>query len=269
MSVSSSVHTLPLYLRDVSSCSRHTQDGVGVGVGSGVAVGMGLSVGVGTGVAVGAGVGVGTGVAVGTVVGVGAGSGVGVAVGKGVAVGVSVWVGVGVGTGVAVGAGAGVGVGAGVDVGGRGCVTSGVGKGAGVGFAAVAVGTGGAPTWQTGMSGTSLSASLRSLTGMAKLMPVITCPSSVPPIPLVLTPTTQPYSSINGPPLFPGFRDASVCRNPKSSRLAEIIPVVTAASRPNSDPRGKPMAMTVSPTRISSESPKASGLNLPLDSISI
>ena len=144
-----------------------------------------------------------------------------------------------------------------------------MGKGAGVGFAAIAVGTGGAPTWQTGIPGIPRRASLKSFTGMAKLMPVTTRPSFVSPTPAVLTPTTQPYSSSSGPPLFPGFRDASVCRKPRSSRFAEIIPLVTEGACPNSEPKGKPMAITPAPTRIASESPKASELKFVADSISI
>ena len=102
-----------------------------------------------------------------------------------------------------------------------------------------------------------------SFMGMAKLMLVTVLPSSVSVIPLVFIPTTQPNASSSGPPLLPGFSVASVCSNASSLRLAEIMPRVTVMSCPSSEPKGNPIAITSSPTRISSESPNPIGVNRP------
>ena len=81
----------------------------------------------------------------------------------------------------------------------------------------------------------------------------------------VFIPMTSPDGVINGPPLFPGFIVASVCirsdmyvfSSPSSNFmllfLALIIPDVTVLL--NSNPIGFPIAYTVSPTLILSESP--------------
>ncbi len=105
------------------------------------------------------------------------------------------------------------------------------------------------------------------LIGMAKAIP----DTALPPLVLstldVTTPVACPNIFSSGPPLLPGFSDASVCK--RSFRLAEMIPTLTVGSCPNELPRGKPMAITVSPTRILPESPIAMGVKDRLASISI
>ena len=51
-----------------------------------------------------------------------------------------------------------------------------------------------------------------SLMGMAKPMPVTGRPVSVLSTLAVITPMTFPLASSSGPPLFPGFSDATVCK---------------------------------------------------------
>ena len=50
------------------------------------------------------------------------------------------------------------------------------------------------------------------LMGMAKPMPVTGRPVSVLSTLAVITPMTLPLASSRGPPLLPGFSDASACR---------------------------------------------------------
>ena len=75
----------------------------------------------------------------------------------------------------------------------------------------------------------------------------------------VLIPTTLPFRSMRGPPLFPGLIAASVWRNPSKFTFsawmllffAEMTPTVTVCS----SPYGLPIATTHSPTSDLSESP--------------
>ena len=108
---------------------------------------------------------------------------------------------------------------------------------------------------------------LAELIGMANPMPAMGLPESSVSTLDTTTPATSPYIFKSGPPLFPGFKDASVCKRP--SRLAEMIPTLTVGSNPSDRPRGKPMAITSSPTRISSESPMAMGVKDSVASISM
>ena len=98
--------------------------------------------------------------------------------------------------------------------------------------------------------------------GIANPMPVMGLPASLVSILDTTTPTAWPNVSSSGPPLFPGLSDASVCS--RFSRLAEIIPTLTVGSRPRDWPKGKPMAITSSPTRILSESPMGDGWKTPI-----
>ena len=85
----------------------------------------------------------------------------------------------------------------------------------------------------------------------------------------VLIPTTSPFKLNSGPPEFPWLIDASVWIKSSylvkfiSLFLAEIIPEVTVPPKPN----GFPIAITQSPTRALSESPKTTGVNSSDDSI--
>ena len=105
------------------------------------------------------------------------------------------------------------------------------------------------------------------LMGMAKPMPATGLPELSVSTLDTTTPATWPNISSSGPPLFPGFSDASVCK--RLSRLAEMIPTLTVGSSPSDRPRGKPMAITSSPTRILSESPMAMGVKDGVASISM
>ena len=79
---------------------------------------------------------------------------------------------------------------------------------------------------------------------------------------MVLMPMTWPYWLIRGPPELPEFRAAvvwssvMVTQSTFTSRLmAETMPLVRVLR--SSTPRGLPMAYTGSPTRRSSDTPKA------------
>ena len=137
---------------------------------------------------VGSGVNVGSGVHVGTGVKVGAGVNVGTGVKVAVGIGVMVDVGVNVGTDVCVGTSVDVIVGSGITVG----VNVGASRSA---ICPPSVG--------------SLFSS--SDTDTAKPMLVTGLPASVCSILDELTPITSPSLLTSGPPLLPGFRDASVC----------------------------------------------------------
>ena len=95
--------------------------------------------------------------------------------------------------------------------------------------------------------------SLTRLIGTAKPMP---CPWLTM---AVVTPTTSPLMSNNGPPELPGLMSALVWMKssngprPKTRSRAEMRPCVTEVSRPN----GLPMATTQSPISSWSESPRA------------
>ena len=168
--------------------------------------------------------------------------GVGVIVGVGVSVGVDVGSGVNVGPGVQVGAG--VNVGAGVQVG----SDAGIGVGAGVGVLRLA---------NCPLSAGILPSS--SETETAKPMLVTGLPLSVSSILDELTPITSPLRLTSGPPLLPGFRDASVwsSRTPFSVLVEDMIPRVTVRLVPIVSAMGKPRASTSSPMRTRSESPTA------------
>ena len=75
----------------------------------------------------------------------------------------------------------------------------------------------------------------------------------------VFTPITSPALFSNGPPEFPGFSDASVCNNLRSLSMRLMMPVVNV---PAKRPKGLPIAITASPMRSLSLSPRSSGMVL-------
>ena len=92
----------------------------------------------------------------------------------------------------------------------------------------------GTKVW-TGIPATA-SICFSSLMEMANPIPEIGWPVSVLSTLKVITPMTRPSPLSKGPPLLPGFREASVWRY--SSRLADMIPRLTVGSNPNSSPKG-------------------------------
>ena len=85
----------------------------------------------------------------------------------------------------------------------------------------------------------------------------------------VLTPTSLPFASSQGPPEFPGLIDASVWTQPLIGRpatpwtslpTAETMPCVSVES----SPKGLPIAKTDCPTNNSEEEPTVMGLRTDL-----
>ena len=108
------------------------------------------------------------------------------------------------------------------------------------------------------------SRSRTSLIAMAIPIPSTGLPSSDSKSLDVLTPTTRPFRSKSGPPLFPGLSAASVWSSltPDSEILfADTMPLVIVGepSRMSTSPKGYPMAMTSSPTATTSDSPRVTG----------
>ena len=100
--------------------------------------------------------------------------------------------------------------------------------------------------------------------GTANPIPMLPRAPVFPVAIAVLTPTTDPFAAISGPPEFPLLMDASVWMTSSivnsfgavSGRCrALMIPAVTLRSRPS----GFPIATTESPTRTRSEFPRSKG----------